>query len=377
VTSKERLLTALRGGKPDMVPVEIGTSEMWAVRNSGLNYIEFFFYEKLPLWKARLDVARRFNSDGWLHGSRGEAPDSVPITEELLLDEADRKILRQTAHTGKGKLSREIAYFSDAPVSIIRGWVNDVASDYDKALAFLVDPTSCDYSELRDMYLAAADDAMVGYWIPTPMDWWSVMRGSPQEAILDFFDYPEIMKRVYQVYTEFSEAELDFVCRNFSIDSIGLGGSCCSMSVISPDIFRDWQLDFIQRLCLVAHRYGQVVQLHMCGRSRKALEILLETDLDAVEPLERAPTGDCDLAEVKRLFGKRFSLKGNVNSIETMLNGSPEDVEREAKRCIESASAGGGYILAVGDQTPYWTPPENISALVESARKWGRYERRI
>ncbi len=374
MTSKERMVTALRGGTPDMVPVDIGTSEMWPVRNSGLNYIEFFFYEKIPLWKARLDVIRKFKADGWLHGSRGESPDSVPITEELLLDETDRKIVRETAHTAKGKLSREIAYFSDAPVSTKRGWVSDVPAEHEKALEFLVDPASCDYSELRDIYIEAGDDAMVGYWILMPMDWWAIMRGSPEKAILDFFDYPEIIRRLYQVYTEFCEAELDFVCQNFSTDSVGLGGAFCSMSVISPDILRDWQFDFIQRLCAVAHRYGQIVQLHMCGKSRKALEVLAETDLDAVEPLERSPTGDCDLAEVKRTFGKRFSLKGNVNSIETMLHGSPEDVEREAKRCLEVAAAGGGYILAVGDQTPYWTPPENISALVETARKWGRYQ---
>ena len=373
MTSKERLIVALRKGKPDMVPVEIGTSEMWPVRLSGLNYIEFFYYGKRSLWKARLNCIRHFKSDGWLHGSR-QGGDLPPIEEELLLDEPEKKVVRQTQHTAKGKLAREIVYFADSPVSILRGWVNDVPREYELALEFLVPVTSCDYSDYRKMYQEAGEGAMVGWWVSTPMDWWSIMRGTPQNAILDFYDYPDVIRKIYDVYTEYCGEEVDYVLRNLPCDSIGLGGSTTSMSVISPQIFRDWQLEFVRRITAVAHKYGQAVQLHMCGRSREALDILAETDLDAVEPLERPPTGNCDLAEVKRKFGKKFSLKGNVNSIEIMLRGGPEDVEREALRCIEAASEGGGYILGIGDQTPYWTSEENIFALVETARKWGRYD---
>jgi uroporphyrinogen-III decarboxylase len=112
----------------------------------------------------------------------------------------------------------------------------------------------------------------------------------------------------------------------------------------------------------------------MCGRSRPAVDILAEESrIDALEPLERRPTGDVDLKEVKTKFGARLSLKGNVNSIETMLQGTPADVEREVKVCVEAAAEGGGYILAVGDQIPYWTPEENIRMLVEAGRRYGRY----
>lgn len=36
-------------------------------------------------------------------------------------------------------------------------------------------------------------------------------------------------------------------------------------------------------------------------------------------------------------------------------------------------SKGGGYILGVGDQTPYSTPEENLHAFVEAGRKYGKY----
>ncbi len=81
-----------------------------------------------------------------------------------------------------------------------------------------------------------------------------------------------------------------------------------------------------------------------------------------------------DLREVKKRFGDRFCLKGNVNTFEMMLNGSPADVEKEAKRCIDDAAAGGGFILSTGDQCGRDTPDENLFALVETAKNYGRYD---
>jgi uroporphyrinogen decarboxylase len=93
-----------------------------------------------------------------------------------------------------------------------------------------------------------------------------------------------------------------------------------------------------------------------------------------MEPLERPPGGDVELAEVKRHFGDKFCLKGNVNTFETMLNGSVEDVIREAKAGIDAAAAGGGFILSTGDQCGRDTPHENLFALVEVAKTYGRYD---
>ena len=33
-----------------------------------------------------------------------------------------------------------------------------------------------------------------------------------------------------------------------------------------------------------------------------------ETDLAVIDPLERPPMGDCDLAELKRLYGDRHAM---------------------------------------------------------------------
>jgi uroporphyrinogen decarboxylase len=58
-----------------------------------------------------------------------------------------------------------------------------------------------------------------------------------------------------------------------------------------------------------------------------------------------------------------------------MLNGSVDEVVAASKRCIDEAGRGGGFVLSTGDQCPRDTPFENILAMVETARDYGRYPR--
>ena len=83
--------------------------------------------------------------------------------------------------------------------------------------------------------------------------------------------------------------------------------------------------------------------------------------------------GDCDLAKVKREFGKKISLMGNLHTTEVMLRGSAKDVEDASKKAIDDAAEGGGFILSTGDQCGRDTPDENIYTMIEVARTYGKY----
>ena len=83
--------------------------------------------------------------------------------------------------------------------------------------------------------------------------------------------------------------------------------------------------------------------------------------------------GDCDLAEIKRLYGGKVALMGNIHTTQ-MLQGTPSDIEQAAKGAIDAAAAGGGFILSTGDQCGRDTPDANIYKLVEVAKTYGRYE---
>jgi len=98
-----------------------------------------------------------------------------------------------------------------------------------------------------------------------------------------------------------------------------------------------------------------------------------ETELSSINPLEIPPMGDCDLALLKREYGHQISLMGNLHTTEVMLKGSVQTVIDAAKQAIDDAAAGGGFILSTGDQCGRDTPDENLRALIDTARAYGKY----
>jgi uroporphyrinogen decarboxylase len=209
------------------------------------------------------------------------------------------------------------------------------------------------------------EDGVVGafVWIPGLVS---------VEHIYEYYDsYRAVKDRalaheatVEQRTREVCEMQPDFILTGFS--------GCLTFQ--TPDIFRDLGLPSLQIITRTAKEYGVPTQVHSCGPERPLVEICAkETDLTSINPLERPPMGDCDLAEIKRNFGKDIGLMGNLHTTEDMLHGTPGMVARESKWCIDAAAEGGGFILSTGDQCGRDTPDENIYAMIETAREYGKY----
>lgn len=99
--------------------------------------------------------------------------------------------------------------------------------------------------------------------------------------------------------------------------------------------------------------------------SKERLQALLRGEIP--------PMGDCNLAELKSLYGDKIILKGNLHTTEVMLNQDVNVVIEASKRAIDDVAIGGGFILSTGDQCGRVTPDENLFAMVETARTYGQY----
>lgn len=77
-----------------------------------------------------------------------------------------------------------------------------------------------------------------------------------------------------------------------------------------------------------------------------------------------------DIGEVKARMGHRVALMGNVPPLDVGVRGTPADVARWARECLEKAAPGGGMILSFGGGVSPGTPAENIDALLKAAREW-------
>ncbi|MDE3056510.1 MAG: hypothetical protein KGJ59_00950 [Bacteroidota bacterium] len=371
ITPRERILTAMRRGIPDRVPVIPDISNMVPVRLTRKPFWDIYLHEDPPLDEAYLHAVRYFGMDGWYvydNATMSEEPKwHTHIVESL----ADELHVRKWIETPFGTLEQMICYPVDNPPWEMSGMIKDIKEDLPK-LRWYMEQRPLDVLFRNRQKIG--DAGIYGIAIETFMGFWVWVRdGGSMQAIQDFFQFPELMPEVHKFYCDFVENAAHRIVKE-KPDEILIAGSSSSLSLSSPKIYKEFDLPVIQLIGSLCKEEGIICHQHTCGRSRQIVEINYhETDVNVMEPLERPPGGDVDLAEVKKKFGDKFCLKGNVNTFETMLNGSVKDVEREAKACIDAAAAGGGFILSTGDQCGRDTPDENLFALIEVAKTYGAY----
>jgi uroporphyrinogen-III decarboxylase len=110
--------------------------------------------------------------------------------------------------------------------------------------------------------------------------------------------------------------------------------------------------------------------------------ILFEGDWTRhLEYLKELPKGKsiawfekADLFKAKEAIGNRVCIKGNVSPA-LLTHGTPEEVEVYCKKLIDNVGNGGGYILDAGTLLEYEMKPENVRAMVNTARKYGVYRK--
>ena len=152
------------------------------------------------------------------------------------------------------------------------------------------------------------------------------------------------------------------------MDGIYIGDAWSSASIISPKQFVRFCQPRYARTVEAFHALGAQVYLHICGNSAPLLEMIAETGVDALEPLD--PLGGVRVDDAARRIGDRMTLKGGVNTL-TLLNGSPDDVRRETLEVLNAAHGNcRGLIAGSGDDIPRDSPFANIDALVLTAKEY-------
>jgi uroporphyrinogen decarboxylase len=110
---------------------------------------------------------------------------------------------------------------------------------------------------------------------------------------------------------------------------------------------------------------------HCDGDVTAIMDYLVESGIDCIDPID--PTAGMRLDRIKKQYGGRVCIKGNVDCTGTLVNGSAREVENEVQDCIEKAGGGGGYILSSSNSIHSGVNPENFRVMVESAHRIGRY----
>ena len=201
-----------------------------------------------------------------------------------------------------------------------------------------------------------------------PMTLFMSLRG--QGALLDMKLEPRYFHLMMQYFTAFQiqmmkkarriagQAERQEVF-GFADDSVELLGAAD---------YREFVLPYHRQL--VAELGGKGPHsIHLCGDVQRLLPIIRDElnvrSFDTGFPVRWEALRDA--------LGEDVEVYGGVH-VDTLRRGTPEDVKAEAKRILESGiMRGGRFVLREANNLAPLTPVENLQAMYEAAKEYGRY----
>jgi uroporphyrinogen decarboxylase len=319
---------------------------------------------RFPIWEIRLKVFREFGLDAWIQtGISWPQPKNVHTTSRIINETDDCYETETVIETAKGYLVRRESHPLHEGSWVTRYPGSNPHADQDRIECLLeYDPEDgYDVSGYHSVVKAVGDDGLVfctGTAGPA-INWWLTMCGS-QTGIIDVAERGDELRPLFDRYNELLLKKTEIACRE-GVKYLECGGSQTSLSLLSPNWYREFVLPVISAQAEICHRYGTCIINQLNGRGNGALDMLKEADMDCTFPLERPPLGDIDMTDAKQRIGDRVCLMGNVDPVHTLLQGTPDDVEREVREIVRVAGPT-GLIVSTSDQTARDTPPANIEA---------------
>jgi uroporphyrinogen decarboxylase len=210
------------------------------------------------------------------------------------------------------------------------------------------------------------DQVVVGSSVGGPFTAAASLRGT-ENFLRDLRKNPEMAHRLLQLVTVSALRYID------AVSDLGLKPSIseptASGTLISARQFREFAKPYLKMYVdRIIERCGSGPMLHICGNTSRIWSDMADTGATIL-----SLDNEIDLAEAKEAVGDRVCLAGNVRPVETLMKGTRDQVLTEAKECLRKAHDNPkGYILSSGCALPLDTPPENVMALMEAARIYGK-----
>ncbi len=324
-TSKERVLTALKGGQPDKVPfmeslIDLEMQQRIMRREDyGLN-----------------ELAAEIGMDGFGYG--GFLP---PVFAEKKIIEGRENILNGHI-TSRDKLN--LLKFPDPDDDALYRPAEEFIKRYQG-----------DYALFASVRLGIA---------PTL---WSMGMEAFSQATFEDVDFIKTVLEKYAAWTakmirNINRLGFDFI---WTADDIAFRNG----PIFSPNFFREVVLPILK---IAVDEIEIPWIFHSDGNLMPVLDDLLGTlQPNGLHPID--PGSDMDLGEVKRKYGKQVCLVGNIDLNYTLTRGTPEEVDKEVKEKIAIASPGGGYMISSSNSITAYCKLENVQAMFAAIKKYRDY----
>ncbi len=340
MTSRETILKAYEGGKPDRVPVTLFGGGMWSIREYNSSFKDL-----------SLDA---------------------PKMSDMLISMSER-LLCDIVYAGSGYNNFHAAAFGAGMKFREMG-----APDLEEAFISSVDDlqtldfAKLDTHEVINTVVTALREtkARIGNEYIVTMTAWgpytlAARMVGEEKMMKSTFKNPELVHKVSEFATDLLIHLYEPLVQDGTLEVISLADPTASGDLISKKQFETFALPYLKKFTDWAKSKNVHTLLHICGNTSDRLDVFPETGASCISLDHKT-----DITKAKEVLHGKMCFGGNVDPVNIMLQGSVQDVEDTCKNVIETAGTDGGFVLMHGCDIPPTVPYENIQKFVQVAREW-------
>lgn len=375
MTSRERVNEAMRGGTPDRVPVMCQLSIGHMLLQLGVSPVDFW-HDPEVYTDGLVKLRSLYDFDGILVSLHGHDPywrtsiSSVQASEEgdLVVFADGRRMLYPPDDLPRprrrGSSTAPILGTFD-PTILPR---NAEYIPVSQGLHFGINPDHRTdvFPMVREK---AGGEVSIHAEVTSPLDYFLDYFGY-EEGLVGLLRDPEKSLSVLSRFTEMVVRLTEEVC-SAPIDAVKISSPFAGSAFLSREFYRRFVLPHESKIAETAHRCGTPVYTHTCGAIGDRLDLMFDAGVDGIECLDPPPLGDVDLAEAKRRTEGRGFIKGNVDSVNTLLQKGEPEILSDLKTRLQVGKQGGGFILSTACSVAPGVEREKLLLMRLAVDRWG------
>jgi uroporphyrinogen decarboxylase len=189
---------------------------------------------------------------------------------------------------------------------------------------------------------------------------------------LSIYEDPELVAALFEKIGTLDYETVKKVAEHPAVGAVLLTGDIgySDNLLVSPSFLRQSVFPLMKRMAEVCHQRHLPCLFHSDGNISEVIDDLIACDIDAIHPVEPKAM---DIADIKKKYGHRLCLCGNIDLGYTLTLGTPEEVAEEVKQRLREVAPGGGYCAGSSNSVTEYVPLANYNALRETVLQYGRY----
>lgn len=379
LSPKQRLNLAMNLQKPDRVPLMCQFSIGSMMQQLQPDPVKFW-YDKNIFTEGLITLCERFRFDGILVSLHGHSSDweKTPIKREPL----DKGSVKLTLHD-----RTELHSLTELPLITFNENrkppdIEEINVEKDIPSVINYIPVSAnlhfklDTANLFDIfdiiYQKTGEKYSIHGELTSPFDYFLDLFGY-ENGLLALIMAPEKCKTILD---KFTDGILDIAVKmcDKPIDAIKVSSPFAGMGFISSDQYSEFVLPYEKRINTAVREKGKHVYLHTCGSIGDRLELMRESNISGLECLDPPPIGNVDLEDAFERIGNDLFIKGNIDSVNSLLYADDEKAEADVRQIIETGKRkGNGFILSTACSIAPMVPEERLLMLSRIVEEYGKF----